>query len=317
MTDSASTVNNISTEIDSIQHVHTNIIPDTIITIEQSDKFNSPYFLIPVSIAILAIVVPIVIRIIIERKRINDITRYLFLILEDTIKKFKNRIKHLKDLSNDVENWSARNLAYTLSVDYSVNAIKQIPFADIHSVLLTKAKKIPEEKIKKYREFFNSLEYFTQNDIISSRNFIQYHNDLRRYERDFKLNFDKILRLSDRLKAVYQRDNTGQKASEFLLELARIIHDFNEEQKARKEEDVILTLNIIHDKYLVPLKELCKENLADEQSIDFLELVIYCNYAVYDIINLRKLYSEVFKEEAETMTKKNELLEKAIEYFKK
>ncbi len=288
-------------------------LPDTLEFIDITPfQFNPTFYITIVSIfiALLALILPVIRSFYKERKRLNSIETYTYFILESLSDPIKKKLENLSELSESIKYIETRNFAFAETSNLLTEAFTKILHQDLHSIFITKKKGKLQEKIIHFKNIVDTVNFFEKQNMIDQKNFYQYMNDLRRYEKDYAVNTDSILRLFDLYTSIIRRENIPPSKDPFFKNFDVILYNWHKDPNyslITKTKEMMLN----------PLKELCKKYQEDPRAMEVLPFIIKCNAAYLDLENLHILYHNIFKEVTKKLSDWNNALSSALKYYKK
>jgi len=275
-----------------------------------SIKFDYSFYLsvISISIAILALILPIIREYLKERKRLKNLEKYVYYILEELLDPINKKVKNLKELSNSIKNTETRNFGFADSSTLLIEVFNKISHQDLHMIFIQNKRKPLYLKIKHFKNIVDIVDSFDKQNKIDQKNFFQFMKDLRRYEKQFNENVDAIFRLFDLYVSTNKRENIHPSNDPFLSNFDKILFNW------RQDEQYSL-ISKTKEMMLDPLKNECVKYSTDNRAIEILPYIIKCNYAYIDLENLKNLYSNIFYEAATKLEEKMVSLKNALDFF--
>jgi hypothetical protein len=296
---------------DSLNNINISI-QDTIKVIDSGSVYSNPNFYLSVIIALIAFLglfLPFIRASYKEHQRLRSLYAYVLYILKELIKPIEDKIESLETLKDNIKDIDCGNFAFKDSANLLVQVLLKIDHKDLHQIFIVNLKSDNEEKHKHFKNIIDAIDFFDKQNELDKRNFFQFFNDLRRYEKDFNESVDAILRSFDLFLSHNKKNNIKPSDDNFLKGFDMIL---NEWQK-KDTRDSIKTIN---DEILVPLKKHCSDSSNDPRAIQTIPQIIKCNSAHLNITTLRKLYFNIFDETKKVLLSKKTNLEEAISFYK-
>jgi hypothetical protein len=245
-----------------------------------------------------------------EKKRLRDIRIYFFTLLDTIPQAIDKLIKVYTELSNAIEERTHRNFVLGESHELCLDNVTKLSHVDLFKILISSSKaRNDEAAFKHYKNIFDTFEFIRlQNDRVKT-SFSYFMGEYRGYRNCWAEASDSILRFHDSILSFAKRNNIRPSEDPFLKEFDELFYaaskNRNFESMYEAEESLIN-----------PLKNLCKKYATDQRALMILREVLICWSAFKDIINLKVLYSRLFKDEADKLEQMKESLEEAILFFK-
>jgi len=242
-----------------------------------------------------------------ERKRLNGIKKYFFDELSSIIKAIDEQITNFEVLSQKINDLKVRNFPFKTSPELVVENLKKVPHLDLYNILVTKGKGKTEINIEKFKNITNTIEFINKQIELGSNSLKIYIDDLRRYESSWQTNLKILRKLYDEYMLNLISNKINISNDSFLNSI-----NTNFSNWIRGDKDIESTKTDL----INPVKEHSVNHLPDRRAYQILS-VIHDIVEDYDnIINLRKIYSELFDEYREKLNARKDLLIDSISHFK-
>lgn len=145
---------------------------------------------------------------------------------------------------------------------------------------------------------------------MNTKNFLQFRDDLRRYQNDFTNYTNKIFRSFDKYLSEVLKDGINPDSDPFLKGFRDILKNWRTHDSKDQAEVMKNTL-------LDPLKSHCKEYLKNSNTALYLDYISNANIAYNDIENIRKVYSNFLSESKNRLDTFIKELSESINYYYK
>lgn len=175
--------------------------------------------LITIIIAITALLLPSLRNWYSEWKRLKGTKSYVLFIAKETLPSLIKKIDNLELLTDSIKNIDSSNFPLVQYITYNLENIEKINHKDLYKIFVQRKWFISTKvKMRKFRNFNNSIGYLLQYNSIEDRNMTKFLDDRRRYEKNFKTNHDKILRHYDNYRSKSIQLNRKKEQEPFLVE---------------------------------------------------------------------------------------------------
>lgn len=293
--------------------------PTTFVSISDTLKIkDTVYFLsdpafylslIIVIIALTALILPTVIQKRKESKKYQQLTKYVHYLLKSLIESINIRIPQIKKLTEQIKDINSGNIIHESILLHSATSLAIINRDDLFKIFILRGKKSQSDDNKHYKSIVDVIEYFLKQDDYNRVNLEKFHTDRKRYSKDFKENINYINRSFDKLVSLHKRENPGIKLPPFLEGFHKILHSLRIDNN---QNNYFVAKKV----FLKPLKDHAIACYDDENAVQILELVIKCDDALNNLINISQVFGESFNSIIETMKKKRDALQNALNHFK-
>lgn len=244
-----------------------------------------------------------------ERKRLEEVSAFFFSVIKKLQNPIEKLIKSYKELSKNIADQNPKDFSLGESHELYLNSINSLSKVDLFKILiLNTSSKNREEKLKNYKDLFDTFEFLNlQNDRVK-KNLIYFNTEYKNYVRQWNENINLILRIFDDFMYIAKSNEVPPSEDQFLKQLDKIIHD----SSLIKNREIIDVAKI----HLIdPIYELCKQYSRDQRSNILMPYTINCRIAFADYKNIKVSFSVQYEEEANKLSKIENSFLISVKYF--
>ncbi|MGB2805587.1 MAG: hypothetical protein WBD64_11925 [Candidatus Zixiibacteriota bacterium] len=244
-----------------------------------------------------------------EKERLKQIRIYFLGIADRLINPIESLIKSYRQLSDTIADKKRHDFALGESHELYLDSIRTLSQVDLFTILILDNKYGEEQlKSKHFKNVFDAFEFIRLQNERAKRNFAYFNSEQEKYSRQWNDNANSIARLFDNFVSANIRNNVPKSHDQFLANFDRICHS------AQVKDD--RNIYIVKEHLIDPLKEVCKEYKDDPRAMILLPFIIECRMAFDNIVNLKRLFSGSFDEEASKLEKIKHSFKESVAFFR-
>lgn len=275
------------------------------ININQGQHYSNDSVLtaiIAISIFALGILIRILIKYISERKRLNNVKKFLKFGLDRLIVSAKPQIDILNKTSSEIGNIKHYHFALNDNVDFNNKSLSSISVLDLYKIIFKLKTNLNHSEILDV--ILNTLDFIPNHRKNYIKNFHLFFTKYSDYEKQWNEKFDELRKRVE----VEINNNVVASPSKLNIELNSIYSYY---RKNAPDDDMDTKKELFIDKII----EACETNITDPIAKNIGQSAVHCSNIFKSIIEHRKIYSDQMLNEEETL--KNELsrLRKSFRYF--
>jgi len=255
--------------------------------------------IVTLSIFVLGIVIGIITKYCAERKRLNNVKKFLKFGLSRLIVSAKNQIENLNLTSNEIGNPKHYHFVLRDNVDFNNKSLDSISSLDLHKIIFKLNTKIDHSEILDV--LLNTIDFVANHRKNYVTNFQLFYSKYIEYEKRWNEKIDELRKM---LEQVIINSSEGT-VSELDQKLISIYSSF---RKDAPNNDMDTKKELFVDKIIV----VCKNYISDSTAINIGQSAVYCSSIFTFILEQRKIYSNQMLNEKETLEKRIKQLDKIV-----
>ena len=268
----------------------------------QAHSFSNDILLstiVTLSIFVLGIIVNIMTKYFAERKRLNNVKKFLKFGLTKLIVAAKDQIDNLNKTSSEIGNSKHYHFVLRDNVNFNNKSLDSISSLDLHKIIFRINTKIDHSEILDV--LLNTIDFVANHRKNYVTNFQLFYSKYIEYEKRWNEKVDELRKMFDQ---VIIRSSEGT-VSELNKKLISIYSSF---RKDAPNNDMDTKNELFVDKIIA----VCKNYISDSTAINIGQLAVSCSNIFTYILEQRKIYSDQMLNEKETLEQRIKLLDKIV-----
>lgn len=244
-----------------------------------------------------------------EKKRLNEVENYFYLLFDQIKFPINDQIKILNKLAEDIANKNFTQFTYKENVNLDVTNLLNIPHVDLYKIFIVRKKGEIAKKAEHFTNMSNTLNYIRILKINAKNNMDKFFNEFRHNEGNWMEAYNSILEHFDTFVSSNIR-NSPKKVNDGFL------NDFNMLLEEWKKYEDTNNIHLEYKNFIIPLRSICNRYRGDERANVIVQLINKAESAFKSIGYYRETYSKQFKVDASYLKSKFEAFESAEKYFR-
>lgn len=244
-----------------------------------------------------------------EKKRLLEIENHFKMLIHllrkplikqcDALVKFSHILKNKKDLHFDFKDVS----------DFHVEEIKRIDDKDLFIIFIQNKNEQMLLKTELFSKIKSSIDYINRTKHSIPKDLKDFGERFEIHQKEYYLNLETI---EDIFRSHYNV-NEFIESRLFFMEMSKIREEWAnpKNDKDYKHTDKYISIT----KFVEPLQLLCEKHISEQIPKQIFKHVMLCNYAYDNMIEVKKVYREIFINQARGLQKKLFELDETIKKF--
>lgn len=231
-----------------------------------------------------------------DKKRLKGIEMFFWTIIDSMVEPIKFQLKQYQEIANKINDKFVKDFTYFENPELNFQTYKNINPVDLHKIFFSKKKLALSDKAKHFTVIVKTLEFIDSQKNSLKQNINQFFIDFRTYESDWKMNIEEFFNRYETFVGFNRRQNIPASQDDFLKQVDRTVNNCS---KVEKYPNAF----IIYENLVKPILELCKQFPKDIRANEINPYLIEAEYAFSNLTNLRKIYHNLFLQEATNLEK--------------
>lgn len=249
-----------------------------------------------------------------ERRRLKELEEYFIKLIEiceksvlkqaDGFKEFADKLVEKKDQHFHLLDVSA----------FSMEPMKEIDNKDIFAIYIKNKKGDVALKTELFRKLRGNIEHM-DNIKLSYKNAFQVFIDkFDKFQNDYNENLKLTSEAYDNMRTYNEVNKVKPEADPFLLKLDEIRALW---AGLEKEGINFRDRYVARDKYIEPVRNLCRDSIGDPRAVYVLKHIMECTYAFDNTEELKVFYSDHFLLDSKSLKKSMDEIKDCLNKFEK
>ena len=268
----------------------------------QAQSFSNDVLLstiVALSIFVFGVFVRILTKYFAERKRLNNVKKFLKFGLTRLIVSAKDQIDNLNKTSSEIGNPKQYHFILRDNINFNNKSLDSISSLDLHKIIFRTNTKIDHSEILDV--LLNTIDFVSTHRKNYVTNFQLFYSKYSEYEKRWNEKIDELIKIVDELRFKSSEGIVSELNSELIA-----INSYYRKNALNNDMDTKKELFV--DKII----EVCKKNITDPTAKNTGQLAMSCSNIFTFILEHRKIYSEHMLNEKETLDQRIKLLDKIV-----
>jgi hypothetical protein len=249
-----------------------------------------------------------------ENKRLGELEEYFIKLIELSEKAILKQADGFKDFADKLVEKKEQHFHLLDVSAFTVRPIKEISNKDLFSIFIKGKKGDIGTKTELFRKMVSNIEHIDNIKTSYKDNYSTYIDKFEKFQRDYNENLIVTSDAYDSMLTYNEANKIKPESDPFLLSLDRIRAAWAD---LEKEGIDYRDRYIAREKYIEPIRTLCRESIGDQRSVYVLKHIMNCIYAFDNMEELKKFYSEHFNIEAKSLRTSIGEIKECLKEFEK
>ncbi len=267
-----------------------------------------------IAIFILGIIVERIIEQRKEEKRLKELEEYFIRLVELSEKAVLKQADGFKDFADKLLEKKDQDFHLLDVSAFSMEPFKEIDKKDLFTIFIKNKKGDIKIKTEFFRKLLGGIEHLDNIKTSYKNVYSAYIDKFDKFQRDYNENLIVTSDAYDNMRTYNEANKIKPEDDPFLFKLDRIRASW---ASLEKEGVDYRDRYIAMEKYIEPIRILCREASGDQRSVYVLKHIMNCIYAFDNIETLKKFYSDHFKLDSDSLKKSFSDIKECLKEFGK
>ncbi len=249
-----------------------------------------------------------------EKRRLIELEEYFIKLIELAQKSVIKQADGFKDFADKLLVKKEQHFHLLDVSSFSMEPIKEIDKKDLYAIFIKRKKGLIGIKTELFRKLLANIEYIDDIKTSNKENFENFIKKFEAFQYDYSENLKVTSDAYDQMRTHNEKNNIKPQEDLFLLKLDGIRAAW---AGLEKDEIDFRDRYIAREKYIEPVRILCRESIGDPRAIPILKHIMESIYAFDNLEELMKFYSEHYRNKYEGLIKSLTEIESCLKEFKK
>jgi hypothetical protein len=249
-----------------------------------------------------------------ENKRLKELEEYFIKLVELSEKAVIKQADGFKDFADKLVEKKEQHFHLLDVSAFSMAPIKEIDKKDLFTIFIKRKKGDIGTKTELFRKLLGNIEHIDNIKTSYKEVYSTYIDKFDKFQHDYNDNLIVTSDSYDNMLTYNEANKIKPETDLFLLRLDRIRAAW---AGLEKEGVDYRDRYIAREKYIEPIRTLCRESIGDQRSVYVLKHIMNCIYAFDNMEELKKFYSDHFKLDSDGLKKSFSEIKECLKEFKK
>ena len=249
-----------------------------------------------------------------EKRRLKELEEYFIKLIELCEKSVLKQADGFKDFSAKLIEKKDQHFHLIDVSAFSMEPIKEIEKKDLFTIFVKIKKGEIGLKTELFRKLLGNIEHMDNIKTAYKREYQAFTNKFEKYQQDYNDNLKITSEAYDQMRTFNEANKIKPDADPFLSKLDDIRVKWTE---LEKEGIDFRDRYVTREKYIEPLRDLCRESMGDQRAVYVLKHTVESIYAFENMEELKTFYSKHFTVDSDSLRKSMNEIKDCLKEFEK
>lgn len=249
-----------------------------------------------------------------EKRRLKELEEYFIKLIELCEKSVLKQADGFKDFAEKLIEKKDQHFHLIDVSAFSMEPIKEIDKKDLFAIFIKGKKGEVGPKTELFRKLIGNIEHMDNIKTAYKREFQVFINKFDKFQHDYNENLKVTSDAYDNMRTFNEAKKIKPEDDPFLLELDRIRAEW---AGLEKEGIDFRGQYVTREKYLEPIRKLCRDSIGDQRAVYILKHIMECIYAFENMEELKIFYSQHFTIDSDSLRKSLSEIKDCLKEFGK